>query len=738
MIQVYADDRLAYDSRMEDYNLEGLSLTNGLNLGGTAEIIMPLHHPAYYFFVSHRTIVTVYRDGKLRFRGRALYPAENFYGARTITCEGELCLLRDGISRPYLYQDTPANIFAAVLQVYNSQVEAFKQFRLGEVTVVDDNDYVRLESENAETTLDTINKLLERCGGYIVFTDAEDGARVINWYATLSRKSRQEIEFGENLLNFTSTGANTTGLATGLVPYGAKDEETGKRLTIESVNDGLDYIMAEDARAVRGTIMATATWDDVTDPANLLRKAQEYLTSCKTFITSLELSALDLSYLDKSLDSFSVGDIIRVKSDPHGINEDFQLTQMTEDLLNPDQSSIVMGKSIQSLTGSDVAGDSKGMNALEATRAEIIADYTRNIQQVATDIERTIYSKFEQDLQGIVLEMSDSFVTRDTLTTLEQTMTGKIQTASNSVLLEVSKSYTTKDEHRTLSGRVETLAGSISLEVTGSLGSEATIVMKADDKTYSKKLDLSKVRQSFANDTSEVVIAAGTITFNSGTLIVNSGNFTLDAAGTITAKAGTIGGWTLMHHKLFAGDGVNIKTVAIQAPQESTLYVFAAGGTSHDSYADCPFRVTKAGKLYATDAVVYGDIITIDGSYKTELDRGSLRLYFSDVLCGTINTKYWSGASTEGISLRVEEGGNYIMFSHADDTQGSGYTVDYYLNAGWSSNYEEMHIFQTSARFLDDVYFAGYTRIRSLRLFGSDGEYLVGISSSGALTVSKL
>ena len=78
------------------------------------------------------------------------------------------------------------------------------------------------------------------------------------------------------------------------------------------------------------------------------------------------------------------------------------------------------------------------------------------------------------------------------------------------------------------------------------------------------------------------------------------------------------------------------------------------------------------------------------------------------------------------------------MFSHADDTQGSGYTVDYYLNAGWSSNYDEMHIFQTSARFLDDVYFAGYTRIRSLRLFGANGEYLVGISSSGQLTVSKL
>ena len=188
---------------------------------------------------------------------------------------------------------------------------------------------------------------------------------------------------------------------------------------------------------------------------------------------------------------------------------------------------------------------------------------------------------------------------------------------------------------------------------------------------------------------------------------------------------------------MYAGDGVDIKTVCVQAPTANNLYVFAAGGASHDSYADCPFRVTKAGKLYATDAIIHGDIITIDGSFKTQMDKGSLRLYYSDVLCGTINTKYWSGASTEGISLRVEEGGNYIMFSHADDTQGSGYVVDYYLNAGWSSNYDEMHIFQTSARFLSDAYFAGKTRIRSLRLFDADGEYLVGINN-GQLAVSKL
>lgn len=386
MIQVYADNAqvwdatynrylptdnvLIYDSRLEDYDLVKLTVTTGLNVGGTAEIVMPSGHPAYENFVSHKTIVRIYRDGVLRFRGRALYAADNFLGQRTITCEGELCLLRDSINRPYLYQASPRSIFVTLINAHNAQTDVNKRFTVGDVTVVDANDYVRMESESAETILDTLNKAVERVGGYLTFTDAEDGSRVINWLANLDSRSGQTIELGENLLDFSRTGANTTNLITGLVPYGAKDETTKKRVTIESVNGGKDYILATDAISLRGTIMGTATWDDVTQPANLLKKAQDYLAQSKLFITSLDLTALDLSYMDKQIDRFTVGDMIRVVSAPHGVNEDFQLTQMTEDLLNPAQSRITLGKDIPTLTGADVAGDRKGQEGLNAVRVE--------------------------------------------------------------------------------------------------------------------------------------------------------------------------------------------------------------------------------------------------------------------------------------------------------------------------------------------------------------------------------
>lgn len=438
MIQVFADGDLIYDSRVCGREIDTLKITRRLNAGGTATITMPPGHPGYNRFVGYRTIVTVYRDGKLRFRGRALYPDDTAYKQRTITCEGEQCFLRDGISRPYSYNDTPANIFAAVIEEYNAQVEDFKRFSVGSVTVAqggstqtwpingtvntngsalrirsgpgtaysivgrlspgarvsiqeittksgtdwgrvskgwismdwvlmdaEGDGKISLESENAETVLATVNKLVDKCGGYIAFTDAADGSRQINWLAVLDGKSTQPIEFGENLLDFSSTGSNNADLATGIIPYGAKDEKTKKRLTIESVNGGKDYIIAEDARAVRGTIMATVTFDDVVDADTLLSKTKALLAARKIYITSLELTALDLSYYDRDIDSFELGDWVPVRAAIYGFDEEFELTQMVEDLLNPQSSSIILGKDVPSLTGADVYGDNQARQTVE-------------------------------------------------------------------------------------------------------------------------------------------------------------------------------------------------------------------------------------------------------------------------------------------------------------------------------------------------------------------------------------
>lgn len=413
-VQVYADEMLAYDSRLEDYSLLALQVSNGLNKAGTATIKMPPDHPAYFLFSQYKTIVTVYRDGKLRFRGRALLIQDDYYKQRTITCEGELCFLRDSVARPYLYQDGPAAIFAQVIELHNAQVDASKQFAVGTVTATDPNNYIRLESETAEQTSDVINKLLERTGGYIVFTTNQEGQRVINWLAEMEYRSGQIIEFGSNLLDYARNSGNEE-IATVIVPYGAKDEETGQVVTIETVNDGLDFLQDYDAVALRGVISKPVYWDDVTEPANLLAKAQQYLAQNRSIITALELSALDLSVLDAYIDTMEVGDTIRVRSSPHNVDEDFLLEERTEDLLDPAKDSVTLGKQRSTLTGADAMGDYKSRSELHKVERNIKADYTLNIAAAVAEAKTTLSSIIQQTSESLRLEVSETYATNDQL-----------------------------------------------------------------------------------------------------------------------------------------------------------------------------------------------------------------------------------------------------------------------------------------------------------------------------------
>ena len=446
MIQIYADDVLTYDSRLEEYGLLALSVTSGLNKAGTATITMPPGHPAYDSYTSRRTVVCIYRDGLLVFRGRALYPADDFYKRRTITCEGERGFFLDGVLRPYLYQDTPEAVFSAVVTAYNAQVEAFKQFKIGTITVTDPNNYIRLESTKAEKVATVLDQLVERCGGYIVFTTDHEGHRLVNWYDKTDYANNQSIEFGVNLTDFVR-GESDAEIATVIFPYGAKDEETGEHITIESENDGLDYIVDEEARALRGWIAEAVYWDDVTLPINLLAKAQQYLAASRNTITRLQLSAVDLSAMDKSLDTFRVGDLIRVKSKPHGVDDNFLLTDMTEDLLNPAAGYVSLGKESATLTGMGAAGDKSNASLLKQTEANIRADYQLNVANSITEAKQTLTSLIQQTSDAIKLEVSDTYTTNDELTSYVGTQLEMLKDSINLTFTSLEKTVDENDAY---------------------------------------------------------------------------------------------------------------------------------------------------------------------------------------------------------------------------------------------------------------------------------------------------
>lgn len=489
MVQVYADGRLVYDTRLPDTELLGLEVSVLVNKAGTAEIVMPPNHPAYDYFTEYKTVVTIYRDGVLLFRGRALYATDDFYRRRSITCEGERAFLLDGIMRPYMYQDGPAAIFSDVIGLYNAQVEEHKRFVVGTVTATDPNNYVRLESGKAEQIADTIGKLVERVGGYIVFSTNTDGQRTINWYDTLDYRSWQVIEFGSNLLDFSRTGANTD-MATVIIPYGAQvevfNEETGEttyeRVDITSVNEGLDFIQDYDAVHLRGVVARPVYWDDVTEPANLLAKAQQYLASSKLLITSLELSAVDLSALDKNIDSFRVGDRVQVRSKPHGVDALFTLMERDYDLLDPGKDKVVLGKDLASLTGADAAGDKKSANELNKVEHSIRQEYQLNVAAAVEAATATLTSLIQQTSDAIRLEVSETYARGEDVESMVAT---RIEQLAESITFTFTELQAVVDENASAADqRFQEISSYIRFEggniILGETGNELTLVIQND------------------------------------------------------------------------------------------------------------------------------------------------------------------------------------------------------------------------------------------------------------------
>lgn len=456
MIQIYIAGALAYDSRLPGYDLLALKYTEGLNKAGTATIQMPPGHPSFDSFQPYKPVVTIYEDEVLVFRGRPLKPADDFYNRRTITCEGERCFFRDSAMAPYLYQADPAVIFTELVSLHNSQVEPDKQFTVGTITVTDPNGYVRLESESPEQVGATIDKLVERCGGYITFTTNEAGVRLVNWLKEVKYQNGQKIAFGSNLTNFSRSTENQE-LATRLIPYGAKNEETGERVTIESVNDGVKYLEDAEAIALRGIITAPVVFDDVTEPLNLKRKAEELLESRKKLITSLTLSAIDLSKLRKSgaltgipdailatMKAFRCGDLIRVESKPHQVDEDFLLTDRSVDMLNDAAGSISLGKELSTLTGQTTAGDKDSRNDLQRTEAQIRREYTLGIAKAIEDAEKKLTTLIEQTEEAIRLSVSEEYVANGDLESKSSTL---IEQLSDSITFTFSELKTYVDEN---------------------------------------------------------------------------------------------------------------------------------------------------------------------------------------------------------------------------------------------------------------------------------------------------
>ncbi|MBY0585230.1 phage tail protein [Murdochiella sp. Marseille-P8839] len=355
MYQVFLDEHVLYIPGDDEAVLIDPVLELALGKSGTFSARVPKINPLYEKLKALDSTVRVERDGVALFYGRILSVERDFYGTKSITCEGELAFLLDSVQEPSEFHDiSPRAFLETLIAKHNNQMAKDgahnKRFTVGQVTVTDPNDSL-YRYTNWETTLDAItDKLVKRLGGFLRVRHVGE-VRYLDYLAESDNTNTQVIEFGENLLDYTDT-LLAEDIATRVIPLGTRLETSSiaaleEYTTIKSVNSGKTYVESPSAIQNFGIVTKTVSFENVSVPANLKKKAEKYLKDSQFADVTLTLTAVDLHLLHADMEAMKIGDRIRVISPPHGMDRFFPLTELTIALDHPEFSTVVLGTEVK-------------------------------------------------------------------------------------------------------------------------------------------------------------------------------------------------------------------------------------------------------------------------------------------------------------------------------------------------------------------------------------------------------
>ena len=435
MYKVYCDGLLLYHSKLENLKIFDPSVELELNKTGSFEFTIYPDHPYSGLVKKLKSIITVYQDDFMIFRGRVLDEDIGWHNEKHITCEGELSFLLDSVQRPLAFSGTAAEFLVYIINLHNSQVDAEKGFTVGSVTVegsltVDVTDYTN--------SFEMLQKwLLDAFGGYLV-TRHEDGINYLDYLAEINLLAPQSIQFGKNLLDLKRVRKGED-IATVIIPLGAKlkDEEgkdTEARLTINAVNGGVDFVLDSDAIAQFGTIVKSVIFEDVTDPEILKAMGQAQLSDSVNLWETVELTAADLATVNQDITSFHLGTQVRAESKPHGLNQLFLVSKLSINLLDPGANKMVLGKTIPAFSEA-VKGISDGQGLI----LQEVQKTSQAASEAVYNVEQNLLSSIQVSAENIQSVVAETYSLKEDTEALMSSVSTEIEQTKNSVEIQFTQ-----------------------------------------------------------------------------------------------------------------------------------------------------------------------------------------------------------------------------------------------------------------------------------------------------------
>ncbi|MBP5170330.1 MAG: phage tail protein [Oscillospiraceae bacterium] len=377
-----------------DTELDSLILTSAavkLKAGSAGDFtfVIPPQNAAYGNF--HRLVdyVDVYDDSRMIFSGRVYSVEVVFDTQQKVECEGLLAVLNDSIYRPATYTGYLHGLIEDILTKHNAQVSSDKQLQVGQLMIT--NYHIEeKEYKNYESSLSRIKDLVDTYGGS-VYVRKVSNTLYFDWLEEFEGYTNQKIMLGENLMDL-SKKQDSSDIVTALIPTGALQDD-GSKLTISSVNGGLDYITAEQSLVNEfGMIYGNKEWTDITTPEDLKTRATKWLDINSQPKYSVKIKAIDLANAGYNVTNFTVGQYIQVISVPHGLIDTitdesstvdlgivdkavvdiggvaywFEVNELNLNLLDVSQNYLQLGKDVAGYVGSLARTTSTIVNQMEA------------------------------------------------------------------------------------------------------------------------------------------------------------------------------------------------------------------------------------------------------------------------------------------------------------------------------------------------------------------------------------
>lgn len=710
MYSVYGDGICIYN----DLYLAGAvnALTPKLNLAdntaGTLEITLPVGNAGYDKLERLSSEMVVKRDNEEIWAGRIISEKKNFQNSRILTCEGELAYLNDTTQPPTEYNEIDVYSFVeALLTEHNSKVADDKQLEMGSITV---NETISRITNN-ETTMESMSEhLVDKLGGHIrirrVYDENEVLHRYFDYLKDYPNTNGQTIRFGQNLLDFTRNW-DMSEYATVIMPRGAKLDATpiesvDAYLDVSSVNGGSRYVTNEDAIKMYGWIELVVDWEDITEPSELLQKARDYLTDEQFDNVVIDVSAVDLRYISKDIQSINLLDNVRCISQPHGMDKVFPVTQLSIQLDTPENSTYTLGDTTKEST---LTASTRAANTAILERIAKIPN-EKTILDKAQDNATSIMNMTTQGYVTIVKNQNGSqylAISSESANTAYNPTNDTWKAGTNLWKWSINGLGYSKDGGKTY-GTAITMDGAIVADyvTTGTMSADRIrtgILESSEDydswsatkyyyagngvihnfKTWRAVRYVGKGKEpgvtvwSETSATTEATEWEYLAEYKEGAIVLYDDKYWIALVANQSYYPGTTY-WLQINKKNVVFD---LNNGSLSILSGSISLGLGENGNYKFQVTDDGYLTTEYGKIggFTISAwSIYNDII--------HLSSGGMSFYKDDNLLGNYGTQYWAKKpEAKGLSVSMENGTGYITWAYKDNASDDTYTIKIMYNS---------------------------------------------------------